>query len=164
MRRFAALGLIVALAALEPATAARADGGEAARAVAQRVAAEMVEAGYTDVEVGWTWLGRLRVTGRIDGRDREIILHPTSGEVLRDFLAPPEVAAAPWESDDDDSHHTSPRAVGVISRLPAEGPKTRLPEGGNVAIGVPVEAGSGMIEVPSDGIDAAAAAASVGGN
>ncbi len=81
---------------------AQASGGDIASEVARQVAGELVSRGYSDVTVSWTWLGRLRVTGVIDGRAREIILHPTSGEVLRDFLAPAPVLTAGGDGGSDD--------------------------------------------------------------
>lgn len=73
--------------------------------------------GYQGVTVEQTWLGRLRIIAFLDGRRREIILHPTSGEVLRDVLDPPVVQTA---SDGNDSavattKTTTIAAAGVMS-------------------------------------------------
>lgn len=54
----------------------------------QPLLAELQRDGYGRIEAGWTWLGRLYVTAWRDGRQREIVIHPTSGEVLRDVLGP----------------------------------------------------------------------------
>lgn len=66
---------------------------EAATGEADVVAALLAE-GYQRVHVEHTWLGRIRIVGWLDGRMREIVLHPTSGEVLRDYLAPPVTVMA----------------------------------------------------------------------
>lgn len=64
---------------------------EAVQAVLQPLILELQRDGYSRIETGWTWLGRLYVTAWRDGREREIVIHPTSGEVLRDILGPATV-------------------------------------------------------------------------
>ena len=41
--------------------------------------------GYGAIQVTHTWLGRMRIDARIDGFRREIVLNPTTGEILRDY-------------------------------------------------------------------------------
>lgn len=79
--------------------------------------------GYQGVTVEQTWLGRLRIIAFLQGRRREIILHPTSGEVLRDVLDPPAVQTA---SDQGDSAVTTTKtatsvATGVMSSARGNG-------------------------------------------
>ena len=54
--------------------------------LAQPVVAQLEREGYSGIRVYETWLGRLRIIAMIDGRRREVILHPTSGAILRDYL------------------------------------------------------------------------------
>ncbi len=41
--------------------------------------------GYEDISVYRTWLGRIRIFAEKDEIEREIVLNPRTGEVLRDF-------------------------------------------------------------------------------
>ena len=41
--------------------------------------------GYSEIVIETTWLGRVRITAVIDGGAREIILNPSTGEILRDL-------------------------------------------------------------------------------
>jgi len=41
--------------------------------------------GYEDIEVTRTWLGRVRIVAEKGEIEREVILHPRTGEVLRDY-------------------------------------------------------------------------------
>lgn len=70
------------------------------------IAAPYVQAlqgeGYARIAVDETWLGRVRIVAWLDGLRREIILHPTSGEVLRDLLEPPVTQSASAESGQTD--------------------------------------------------------------
>jgi hypothetical protein len=47
--------------------------------------AQLRAEGYEDIEVGRTWLGRIRIVAEKDEIEREIILNRATGEVLRDF-------------------------------------------------------------------------------
>ena len=61
----------------------------AAPATAKDIAAAWVEQlvldGYDDIEVSRTWLGRTRIFAEKGEIEREIILNPSTGEVLRDY-------------------------------------------------------------------------------
>lgn len=43
------------------------------------------QAGYTDIRVSRTFLGRLRITAKGPKGKREIILNPSNGTILRDY-------------------------------------------------------------------------------
>jgi hypothetical protein len=49
------------------------------------VVAELQKQGYFDIDVGQTLLGRTRITATSKTYDREIVLDPRTGEVLRDY-------------------------------------------------------------------------------
>ncbi len=56
------------------------------RAVRDRIVRELREDGYSDIRLFRTFLGRLRFIGE-DGRSRrEIIVSPTTGVILRDYV------------------------------------------------------------------------------
>lgn len=96
---------LFALALVAAQSPAHAQTGSAEAQAEEAVAAPRValleREGYSDIRVEWTWLGRLRIVAWLDGQRREIILHPTTGEVLRDLSVPPATAYA--QSDDDTS-------------------------------------------------------------
>lgn len=83
-----------------------------AQTVVDRVVAMLQRAGYGNIEVGRTLLGRVRITGRRDDRTREIVLNPRSGEILRDIVFGPDgrsLTSGLLEDDDDDSRDDDSR-------------------------------------------------------
>ncbi len=72
-------------------TAATLAGAAHAETRVQAIARHLAEQGYHDIEVSRTFLGRARIEAEKDGIEREIIVNPRSGEILRDY----------WEEDDD---------------------------------------------------------------
>lgn len=79
--RRAVLALMTASAVAGLALPAQAQTSE--ERVIQRLASE----GYTEIEVRRTLLGRIRLrAARPDGTEREIVLNPRSGEILRDYI------------------------------------------------------------------------------
>jgi hypothetical protein len=58
--------------------------------VIYRVLAWLRDQGFTEFEVERTWLGRTKIEAEADGVEREIIINPRTGEILRDY----------WEIDD----------------------------------------------------------------
>lgn len=119
--RFGVLVAVVWLAVAGAGAAAAQGGAEAEPAVAQVLADELRERGYSDVSVGWTWLGRLRVVGWIDGREREIIVHPTSGEILRDVMVPVPPATVLADGQDRSGQRDG-AAAGVAAAGSAKDP------------------------------------------
>jgi hypothetical protein len=57
-----------------------------ASATQDRIVAELQEQGFSRIEVSRTLLGRTRIVAEGEGVEREIILNPASGVILRDFL------------------------------------------------------------------------------
>ncbi|CUH52953.1 hypothetical protein [Shimia marina] len=49
--------------------------------------------GYSDIEISRTWLGRARIEAQRGTVEREIIVNPRTGEILRDY----------WDDDDEDT-------------------------------------------------------------
>jgi hypothetical protein len=71
---------------------------------AEDVVGQLAKQGFSNIEVGSTWLGRLRITGLRGDGQREIILNPRTGEILRDtWLTAGTRAAKPIIDDVGDS-------------------------------------------------------------
>ena len=73
----------------------------AAQDIRGEIEAALVAQGYEIVQVGRTWLGRLRVVAQNDEIRREIVVNPTTGEVLRDYSVSLATLREPLFSDDD---------------------------------------------------------------
>lgn len=48
--------------------------------------------GYTITERERTWLGRIRLEAKRGAQERELVLNPSTGEILRDY----------WEEEDEE--------------------------------------------------------------
>jgi hypothetical protein len=73
----------VLLAALMASLAAV--GTAAADGFADTIVRQLRAQGYSDVSVSDTWLGRTRIVARSGNAEREIVLDPRTGEILRDI-------------------------------------------------------------------------------
>jgi len=75
-----------------------------ARTIAEDIARQLSQQGFSDVQVEGTWLGRTRIIGNRRGETREIVVNPNTGEVLRDLWldAKGQVKAADIDIEDDD--------------------------------------------------------------
>lgn len=51
----------------------------------EAIARHLAEQGYHDIEIGRTFLGRARIEAEKNGMEREIIVNPRTGEILRDY-------------------------------------------------------------------------------
>ena len=71
--------IILALAVASPAHAD-------AASVRERVIAELRDDGYTEVRISRTLLGRLRFVARRSDAVREIVVNPSTGVILRDYM------------------------------------------------------------------------------
>ena len=60
----------------------------------EQIIVQLKSQGYDDIEVERTWLGRIRIEAENERHEREIIINPRTGEILRDFSY--------VEDDDDD--------------------------------------------------------------
>lgn len=83
---------VIALAAVLAGPAMAGDLDEA-------LVAQLQDQGYSGITVGHTLLGRLRIVAQRDGMQREIVVNPYTGEILRDYLSPPLVIVAGAERD-----------------------------------------------------------------
>lgn len=124
-------GPFLALALIVGQSPAQAQGNSAEAQAEEAVAAPRVAAlareGYHDITVDWTWLGRLRITARLEGHRREIILHPTTGEVLRDLSVPSgTVYAQEDEGSPDPAFGSLPPPTSNAAADVTEDPSTTL--------------------------------------
>ncbi len=71
--RLAAVGILLPVA------------GRARAEMAEAVADELRAAGYRNVQVERTLLGRIRITAETDSHRREIVIDRGTGEILRDL-------------------------------------------------------------------------------
>ena len=62
--------------------------GEAQAASRESVIAELRQGDFTEIRVRRTWLGRTRFIATGPRGSREIVLNPSSGEILRDHFEP----------------------------------------------------------------------------
>ncbi len=56
-----------------------------AQTFAEQIVQQLVDQGYVNIQVEATLLGRLRISADGSGGQREIILNPRTGEILRDI-------------------------------------------------------------------------------
>ena len=80
---------------------------------------ELREDGYDNIRISRTFLGRLRFTGSQPGRRREIVVNPSNGAILRDYVRiiagsegdrgggnkPPYPGGGGYEEDYDDDDY-----------------------------------------------------------
>ena len=89
--------ILILCLALAPGVAA-ADG----QAVRDRIVRELREDGYREIRIFRTFLGRLRFVGEDSRSRREIIVNPSTGVILRDYMR--------FFDDDDDDDYNSGRS------------------------------------------------------
>ena len=91
-----------------------------AATVEERLLARLQDQGYTVLEKGYTFLGRLRIVAETDLIHREIVVNPGTGEILRDYaiylsdMIPPPVLLT-----DTDSKSGSSRSVTTTRGVPS---------------------------------------------
>ena len=69
------------------------------QAIVERIVAELRRQGYTEFRVRRTLLGRVLIDAEGPGKEREIVLNPNTGEILRDI----------WDDEGDDLFGRHPR-------------------------------------------------------
>ena len=81
--------------------------------VEERLVAGLQDQGYTVLEQGYTFLGRLRIVAETDLIHREIVVNPGTGEILRDYAvyisdmpqAAPNAQLAEHDTKSDTTNH-----------------------------------------------------------
>lgn len=71
-----------------------------AQSVGDQIARQLRRRGYSDVTVSRTLLGRIRVVGTRGTKRREIVVNPSSGEILRDLVIDNRTGSAASTFDD----------------------------------------------------------------
>lgn len=109
-RREFALMALAALCAGTPVLAA---------SYQDQIVSQLKKQGYSDIRIQRTLLGRVRILASGGGRQREIILNPRTGEILRDFWTDSGSSKASGGriiesggSDDDEDEDNSGRGGG----------------------------------------------------
>lgn len=92
MLKTLALTSLLALAAAAPA---------AAQSVADGAVAELRASGFQKITITRTLLGRVLVLGSSLEGQREIVINPNTGEILRDYFRPRMMVASSSDNDDD---------------------------------------------------------------
>ncbi|MEH7827517.1 hypothetical protein [Gemmobacter denitrificans] len=82
----APLLLTLTLGLVQPAQA------ETLPVAVQEIVAQLEYQGYRQIKVNRTWLGRVRIVAVVNSAEREIVINPTTGEILRDYQAEPRRA------------------------------------------------------------------------
>lgn len=70
-----------------------------------RIVQQLMRQGYLEIEISRTFLGRTRIEAESPTHEREIIINPRTGEILRDYWHLKDDDEA---GDDDDNELLSP--------------------------------------------------------
>ncbi|MGR3467945.1 MAG: hypothetical protein ACU0CI_08700 [Shimia sp.] len=98
-----------------------------AQSVEEQVVLQLQNLGYTDIVLSRTFLGRLRVIAERPGRVREIVLNPSTGEVLRDLVRSRPLGAPSVVTLPEPRPRTGREEEGGERAVPAE-PEPTAPE------------------------------------
>lgn len=67
-----------------------------------RILQRLQDDGYVNIRLSRTFLGRIRILASGTQGEREIVLNPSTGVVLRDYLRPPASDGDTHDRQDDD--------------------------------------------------------------
>jgi hypothetical protein len=87
-------------------------GATMARDFADTIVSQLRSQGYTDVTVSSTWLNRTRIFAQSSDAQREIILNPRTGEILRDLYIGDDSGSRIVDDDDDDDDNSGSGSSG----------------------------------------------------
>lgn len=124
--------------------------------VEERLLAGLQDQGYTIIEKGYTFLGRLRIVAESDVVHREIVVNPGTGEILRDYAI--YISDMPLNRPSlTENADNSDRSTGTASR--STGKKGRVASVGTAGVAVSTltpgssTLGSGSLQVETGQID-----------
>ena len=105
------------------------------------VTASLQEQGFEVRLVHWTLLGRIRIIAVSDTVRREIVINPTTGEILRDYSQAIAVAPVP-DNDHDTPRTTTAAADPVVTPLSDDVDASAVSalEGMSMGVGAPLVA------------------------
>ncbi len=113
-------------------------------APADAILTTLLSRGYVIVENERTWLGRQRILAEKDGKQREVVFVPGTGEILRDYSAAAPPIATPLAKDDGRSRGadiaTSDTNTGGVAAAPTVG-AGGAPHFGGVGMAAPAHIG-----------------------
>ncbi len=78
--------------------------GVFAQALTDTLVAELRAQGFTKITLTRTWLGRILIIGMDEAGQREIVVNPNTGEILRDYFRP----TADFADRNGDGSNSSP--------------------------------------------------------
>lgn len=93
----------------------------AAQTIEESILSQLSDQGFSEFETRRTLLGRIRIVAYGNGLIREIVINPTTGEILRDYwrnedgdvavpkLVDPSAQTASSDDDDDDDDDNDDR-------------------------------------------------------
>jgi hypothetical protein len=120
----------------------------AAQSIRDDVEAALVAQGYEIVNVGRTWLGRLRVVAENDEIRREIVINPSTGEVLRDYsVALANLGRPLFPGEDNNPDRSAPATARMAADAPAA-ESTEVEATGDATLGA-----EGAVEAPPLTVD-----------
>jgi hypothetical protein len=111
--------------------------------VEERLTAGLQDQGYTILEKGYTFLGRLRIVAESDEIHREIVVNPGTGEILRDYaIYLSDIArSAPSGADltggsDSSADHTASLPASTVGKSRGAGKTAASPDISTVSPGL----------------------------
>ena len=135
-----------------------------AQSVEVRLIAELRGQGYTILEEGRTFLGRLRIVAENGTLHREIVANPSTGEILRDYAVALADMSKPSQSDSAthglNGAVTSGGTSGSGQPVAAADPVSPV---GSTSTANPVTASAATVADPGAGVATVAAANPGGG-
>ena len=114
LRITAMMSLLLATLA-GPALADTKGEGTTAQTPSEQILSILINRGYRLLEDERTWLGRQRIIAERDGTRRELVFHPGTGEILRDYSVRIETAGTLRGSGDGGGAGATQPSVGVAA-------------------------------------------------
>ena len=87
-----------------------------AQTPSEQILSILINRGYRILEDERTWLGRQRIIAERDGTRRELVFHPGTGEILRDYSVRIEMTGTLRGSGDGGGAGATQPSVGVAAR------------------------------------------------
>jgi hypothetical protein len=75
---------------------------------------QLRDQGYSEITVGYTWLGRIVINAQRDTITREVVLNARTGEILGDHASEIAAAALPKYTNSEGSDHNDPPPPAAI--------------------------------------------------
>jgi hypothetical protein len=79
---------------------------------------QLREQGYSQITVGYTWLGRIVINAQRDAITREVVLNARTGEILGDHASEIAAAILPKYTNAEGSDHNDSPPAAVVAPTP----------------------------------------------